>query len=131
MIRQLAYAASAVASSVQTNSGNPARAVVDGDTRTRWESTLSDPQWLRLDLGQSLSFARVALRWEAAYAKGFQVQVSSDDANWTTVYSTTTGAGGVNNITFGAVNKRFVRVLCQQRGTPYAYSMYDFEVYAN
>ena len=127
----LAYAASAVASSVQTNSGNPARAVVDGDTRTRWESTVSDPQWLRLDLGQSLSFARVTLRWEAAYAKGFQVQVSSDDANWTTVYSTTTGAGGVNSVTFGAVNKRFVRVLCQQRGTPYAYSMYDFEVYAN
>ncbi len=127
----LAYAASAVASSVQTNSGNPARSVVDGDLRTRWESTQSDAQWLRLDLGQPVNIGRVTLRWEAAYGKSFQIQVSSDDANWTTVYTTTTGAGGVNDITFPQTNKRFVRVLCQQRGTPYAYSIYEFEAYAN
>jgi hexosaminidase len=86
---------------------------------------------LRLDLSQPVNIGRVTLRWEAAYGKSFQIQVSSDDANWTTVYTTTTGAGGVNDITFPQTNKRFVRVLCQQRGTLYAYSLYEFEAYAN
>src|ERR1039458_1176455 len=41
----------------------------------------------------------VKLTWEAAYAKSFQIQVSSNAVNWTTNYSTTTGPGGVQDLT--------------------------------
>ena len=53
-------------------------------TRSGWRST-SAP---------SSRSAAWACCWEAAYASAFQLQVSNDNATWTTVYSTTTGAGG-------------------------------------
>jgi hypothetical protein len=37
--------------------------------------------------------------WETAYATSYQIQVSSDNSTWTTIYSTTTGAGGVELLT--------------------------------
>ena len=68
---------------------------MDGNTGSRWSSAFSDPQWLQIDLGGSATVSRVVLNWEAAYAKAFQIQTSSDAATWTTIYSTATGTGGV------------------------------------
>lgn len=65
-----------LASSVES-AAFPAAAAVDGDNGTRWASGFADNQWLRVDLGSSQSFNRVVLRWEAAYARGFQLQTSS------------------------------------------------------
>ena len=59
-----------------------------------------------------------------------QVQVSTDGTNWTAVYSTTSGTGGVQNITFTAANARYVRMYGTQRATSWGYSLYEFEVYS-
>ena len=83
----------ATASSLE-NASFPASAAVDGNTGTRWSSAFSDPQWLQVDLGSSQTICEVTLDWEAAYATAFQIQVSTDGTNWTTIYSTTTGTGG-------------------------------------
>src|SRR2546423_1386432 len=72
----------------------PASAAVDGNAGTRWSSAFSDPQWIRIGLGSAPSLCEVVLTWEAAYATGFQLQVSADATNWTSIYSTTTGTGG-------------------------------------
>ena len=66
---------------------------VDGNTGTRWSSAFSDPQWLQVDLGATHTVSRVVLNWEAAYARAFQIQTSTDGNTWTNVYSTTTGDG--------------------------------------
>ncbi len=66
---------------------------MDGNTGTRWSSAFSDPQWLEVDLGSSQSICQVGLNWETAYATAFQIQTSTDNANWTTIFSTTTGHG--------------------------------------
>jgi beta-glucanase (GH16 family) len=119
----------ATASSTE-NASFPASNAVDGNTSTRWSSAFADPQSLRVDLGASHSINRVVLNWEAAYAKAFQVQTSNDGTNWTTVYSTTTGTGGVQNLTVSGTG-RYVRVNGTQRGTPYGYSLYEFQVYGS
>ena len=82
----------AAASSTE-NAGTPASAAVDGSTGTRWSSAFSDPQWLRVDLGATTTICQVVLTWEAAYASAFQIQTSTDNVNWTTIFSTTTGTG--------------------------------------
>nr|WP_240547998.1 discoidin domain-containing protein [Paenibacillus lignilyticus] len=125
----LALGKTATASSVQN--GNAAGYVTDGTTATRWESATSDPQWIYVDLGSSQSVARAIIRWEAAYASSFKIQTSPDGSTWTDKYSTTTGTGGGSNITFAATNAKFVRMSGTVRGTTYAYSIYDFEVYGN
>src|SRR6202035_598830 len=66
----------ATASSTE-NAGTPASAAVDGNTGTRWSSAYSDPQWLQVDLGSSVTVCQVVLNWEAAYGKAYQIQVSA------------------------------------------------------
>lgn len=117
----------AVASSVE-NDTFPAAAAVDGNTGTRWSSAFSDPQWLRVDLGSVQQLTRVTLNWEAAYAKSFQIQTSTDANTWTTVYSTTTATGGIQNLAVTG-SGRYVRVNGTERATPYGYSLWEFQVY--
>jgi beta-glucanase (GH16 family) len=112
------------------NAGTPASAATDGNTGTRWSSAFSDPQWLRVDLGATHTISKVALNWEAAYARAFQIQTSNDGTNWTTVYSTTTGTGGNQTLTVSG-SGRYVRVNGTQRATAYGYSLWEFQVFGS
>ncbi len=116
----------ATASSLE-NATLPASNAVDGNAGTRWSSGFSDPQWLQVDLGATHSISRVVLNWEAAYATAFQIQTSNDGAAWTTVYSTTTGTGGVQNLAVTG-SGRYVRMYGTTRATPYGYSLWEFQV---
>ncbi|MET7942519.1 beta-1,3-glucanase family protein [Streptomyces sp. NPDC005302] len=117
----------ATASSTE-NGSFPAGAAVDGNTGTRWSSAFADPQWLQVDLGSVQQLTRVTLNWEAAYAKSFQIQTSTDANNWSTVYSTTTATGGTQNLTITG-SGRYVRLNGTTRATPYGYSLWEFQVY--
>jgi len=110
------------------NASSPASAATDGNTGTRWSSAFSDPQWLQVDLGSTASISQVVLQWETAYASAFQIQVSPDAANWTTIYSTTTGTGGTQTLNVSGTG-RYVRMYGTARGTPYGYSLWEFQVY--
>lgn len=117
----------AVTASSTENAGTPATAAVDGDAGTRWSSAFSDPQWIQVDLGVSAAVCRITLNWETAYATAFQVQVSTDAANWSTVYSTTTGAGGVQTLDVTGTG-RHVRVTGTARATGWGYSLWELGV---
>ena len=101
---------------------------VDGDAGTRWASLAADPQWLQVDLGSTATLSSVVLRWEAAYATAFQLQVSADGTSWTSVHSTTTSAGGTQTIPVTG-SGRYVRMLGTTRATGYGYSLWEFQVY--
>ncbi len=118
----------ATASSSENPGVFPASAAVDGNTGSRWSSAFSDPQWLQVDLGSTQTISRVALNWETAAGKAFQIQVSNDATNWTSIYSTTTGTGGVetHDVTGSG---RYVRMYGTQRTTGYGYSLWEFQVY--
>ncbi|MBS2965797.1 discoidin domain-containing protein [Actinocrinis puniceicyclus] len=118
----------ATASSLE-NASFPASAAVDGNTGTRWSSGFSDPQWLEVDLGGTQSICKVSLNWEAAYATAFQIQTSNDNATWTSIYSTTTGTGGVQNLNVSG-SGRYIRMYGTARATQYGYSLWEFQVYA-
>ncbi|MDX6432308.1 MAG: hypothetical protein QOE54_4674 [Streptosporangiaceae bacterium] len=107
----------------------PASYAVDGSMTTRWSSKFVSPQWLQVDLGSSKQVGRAVLRWEAAYGKAYKIQVSGDATTWTTVYTTASGNGGVDNLTFTARNARYVRFYGTTRATNYGYSPWEFEVY--
>jgi beta-glucanase (GH16 family) len=126
----LALNKTATASSVTGT--NTASLAVDSDTTgTRWESAYSDPQWISVDLGANHSITGAKLSWETAAAKAYSIQVSTDNTNWTTVYSESTGTGGVENITFNATTARYVRMYGTARTTGYGYSLWDFEVFGS
>ncbi|MGP4045762.1 galactose-binding domain-containing protein [Streptomyces sp. 2A115] len=129
----LANGSSVSASSSESNpftSYAPGRAV-DGDTGTRWASDWSDDQWLRLDLGSARLVKRVTLDWERAYGKAYRVELSTDGTNWRSVWSTTTGDGGLDTASFTGVSARYVRVHGLDRGTEWGYSLQEVGVYSN
>jgi hypothetical protein len=101
---------------------------VDGDYTTRWASDWLDTAWLQVDLGSVQSFNHVTLSWEAAYATGYQIQTSNDGTNWTTIYSTTTGNGGFDELNISG-SGRYVRMNGTAKATAYGYSLYEFGVY--
>jgi hypothetical protein len=124
----LALGKTAAASTSYT--GFPASNVTDGNTASRWSSQFSESEWIYVDLGSVLTINRVVLRWETAYGRGYQIQVSSDASTWSDVYSTTTGGGGVDDITLASpASGRYVRLLGTQRATLYGYSLWEFEIY--
>ncbi|NJP41957.1 discoidin domain-containing protein [Actinacidiphila epipremni] len=117
----------ATASSTE-NAGTPASAAFDGDPGTRWSSAASDPQWIQVDLGSTQSISQVTLNWETAYAKAFTLQTSTNGTSWTTIYSTTTATGGVQNLTVNG-SGRYVRLNGTVRATQWGYSLWEFQVY--
>ncbi|MCM1972244.1 discoidin domain-containing protein [Streptomyces sp. NBC_00193] len=119
----------ATASSVETSSFGPQNAF-DGSSTTRWASIEGkDPQWIRVDLGANATVSRVALRWEAAYAKTYRVEISADGTTWTRLANETAGNGGTDDWTGLSGTGRYLRVYGTARGTSYGYSLYEVEVY--
>jgi beta-glucosidase len=117
----------ATASSAE-NAGTSAAAAVDGNTGTRWSSAFSDPQWLDVDLGSTLTICQVNLNWETAYATAFQIQTSTDNTNWTSIYSTTTATGGNQTLNVTGTG-RYIRMYGTARSTQYGYSLWEFGVF--
>ena len=111
------------------NAGFPGSNAVDGNTGTRWSSAFSDPQWIYVDLQGTYNITEVKLNWEPAYAKSYQIQVSSNAVDWTTIYSTTAGAGGIADLGGLSGTGRYVRMYGTVRATTYGYSLWEFEIY--
>ena len=102
---------------------------VDGKPDTRWESEFKDPQFITVNLKSEYKVSRVLLNWENAAAKSYTVEVSVDGQSWKTVYSTTRGHEGINDIAFPVTNARYVKVNGTTRTTQYGYSLWDLEVF--
>jgi hypothetical protein len=116
----------AVASSVAP--GLDASNAFDGSLFTRWGSSSRDPQSIYVDLGARFDLCQVVLKWEVALGKDFQIQVSDDAVNWTTIKTIT---GNINSENYLHVqgSGRYVRMLGTARGTAFGYSLWEFEVY--
>jgi len=112
-----------------TQSGYPGSNAVDGNTGTRWASAWTDSEWIYVDLQDTYNITEVELNWESAYGKSYQIQVSADATNWTPIYSTTTGAGGIEDLTGLSGTGRYVRMNGTLRGSAYGYSLYEFEIF--
>jgi hypothetical protein len=72
----------------------------------------------------------VVLNWEPAYATGYQIQTAASASGpWTAIYTTTTGDGGIDDLSLSG-SGRFVRMNGTQRALPnFGYSLWEFQVY--
>ena len=125
----IAYNRTVWTSSVQA-AGYEGGKAVDANGNTRWSSAYSDNQTIYVDLGSNYNVNRVKLSWEAAYAKNYQIQFSTDGTNWTTVrefWGKTSAAADDQTGLSGTA--RYVKVYCINRATSYGFSLWEFEIY--
>ncbi|MCX7985838.1 MAG: discoidin domain-containing protein [Bacteroidales bacterium] len=112
------------------STGNAALAV-DGNTNTRWESAFSDPQWISLDLGANYNVSKVVIKWEAANAKNYTLEGSTDGINWTIIQTLQNMPGGNRTDTLKNINAnyRYLKINGTVRNLNYGYSIWEIEVY--
>jgi beta-glucanase (GH16 family) len=108
----------------------PASNATDGDITTRWSSTFSDPQWLQVDLGQNYNLNHATLTWEAATASAYQLQTSTDGANWSTVYTNNNSPQDIQSTALSAT-ARYVRVYATGRASQWGDSLYELALYGS
>jgi len=109
--------------------GLSANNAVDGNLNSRWSSNFADNAWMTVNLGSRQTFNEVVLRWQNAFGKQYLIQVSNDNATWTTVFTQNSGQGGDEYLTFAPQTAQYVRMQGVQRNTQYGYSLFEFEVY--
>lgn len=122
---------SATASSDRDN--NVAGNVIDSDIGSRWESNWSDPQNLTIDLGSSKKIKEVDVVWEGASAAKYEIQVSNDGNNFTTVATVESNNGGRwdKTVLREQATGRYIRINGIARTTQYGYSIKDMAVYGS
>lgn len=91
-----------------------------------------DYQWIYVDLQNYYDISKIVLNWEAACAKSYKIQISSNGKNWKDITSVSDGKGGKREFDYtDQTVARYVRVECLEPSTVYGYSLWEFEVYGN
>ena len=119
----------------------PPEAIIDGDEATRWsswydkntEDPSEDDQTVLIDLGEEKNITTIRLMWETAAGKDYTVEISKDNAVWTTVADVKDNdvTGEFIDYTFDKTAARYVKVHGTARTTIYGFSIWELEVYEN
>ncbi|WP_129748160.1 family 16 glycosylhydrolase [Flavobacterium anhuiense] len=120
--------------STEENATLSANKATDGDGGTRWASSFANAtEWIYVDLGSNYTLNRVVLKWEAAYATQYKVQLSADNVftENETISTQTASDGGTDDLAVSGTG-RYLRILCTAKAlAPYGYSLYEIEAYGS
>jgi alpha-L-fucosidase 2 len=112
-----------------TASGSSGANAVDGNTNTFWSSANAQSESIYVDLGLVMNLTGAQLVWGSSYGQSYEIQVSTNAVNWTTVFETPTGDGGTERITMAA-SGRYVQMLgVQSSASGGGYSLAEFQVF--
>lgn len=119
--------------STEENPTLSANKATDGDgTVSRWASSFANAtEWIYVDLGSNYNLNRVVLKWEAAFATQYKVQLSTDNVftENETINTQTVSDGGTDDLTVSGTG-RYLRILCTAKAlAPYGYSLFEIEAY--
>lgn len=97
-----------------SNDGDIPANTLDGSLSTRW-SAYGDGQWIQYDLGKAytLRYLAIAFYDGTTRTQGFDIALSTDGTNWTTVYSGSSGGTTNDFQTFPvpAISAEYVRIV--------------------
>ncbi|WP_202419780.1 di-heme oxidoredictase family protein [Pseudoduganella guangdongensis] len=107
-----------------------ASAAIDGNESTRWSSGFSDDQFLTLDFGASVAINHVRIIWENAHATEYELQVSDDNRNWSTIKSVQNSQGGTEDWNGLSGVGRYLRMKGLKRSSQYGYSIFEIQAFS-
>ncbi len=113
--------------------GNVATNGNDGNFSTRWAAANGTfPQWWRVDLGAVHSLQSVSNYWYSSATRSYkyQIQVSNDDTNYTTVVNKTNNVTDGNTSDAFSATNRYVRIYVTGASAGFA-SFYESQVFGN
>jgi hypothetical protein len=104
--------------------------VADKNLGSRWAAaSYGAGEYVGVNLGAVYSIDRVALMWEPAYATDYDIEVSTDGVNYTSVKNHKPTKNEVVEFEFSGVEAQFVRIYCNANALEYGYSIYELGVF--
>ena len=111
---------------------------VDGiiSAKSRWSGAKTSEQWMLVDLGKIVEASEIIIHFESE-CPDYEVQVSKDGKNFTTIYSDSNASQGdtvSKQISFDKQEIRYVKYVQHKmwnhsNGKQYSTSIYELEVY--
>ncbi|HEY9125259.1 MAG TPA: discoidin domain-containing protein [Bacteroidales bacterium] len=101
----------------------------DNSDTTRFSTEYADNQSMLFVLDKEYTLQRMLMKWEAAYGKAYSIELSTDSANWTKVYSCTNENGGYDKIVFSPTKAKYVKVNLEKRGTQWGFSLFTIQAF--
>ncbi|WP_288335903.1 family 20 glycosylhydrolase [uncultured Varibaculum sp.] len=117
-----------------------AAAAIDGNDSgdSRWSSNHSDQAWIAVHLKEAIKIDHITIKWEAACAASYHLEVSNDGTTWEKASGTirpqcsSTDTQKLNAATANGTWK-YVKMQAESRtpfqGIKYGVSLYEFEVW--
>ena len=121
----------ATASTVELGTDFTPDKAIDGDISegSRWNTKNErDNQWIQIDLHRLATVDGICLYWHRANITSYRLEVSADQTNWTTVYSTSERITQLEELfTFehSYPNVRYIRLYCDGHDTGETQAYYN------
>lgn len=126
---QINRALGSVTKAGKTRRGSSPDLAVDGLQETAWQSAAGSGLWMYVDLGTTYTINRVVISWGEAYAKTYSLQSLTESGAQKTIFSTTTGDGGTDDLAVTGTG-RYFRILAVTGNLPDSgYWVKEFELY--
>ena len=115
-----------------TTASGAAANVTDGILTTSWGANpANDIDSIYIDLQGSFDICRIAINWTSnKFGKDFDIKISDDKINWTTI-SQVRGNAGVYTEINNPVSGRYVNMVGIKRGTTSGYGVNEFQVFGS
>ena len=122
---------SATASTTHGTVNIPANAI-DSNPETRYESEwLTDPSWLKFDLGAPYDLGNISIDWEDSSAADFVIEGSNNNSTWVTLVSKVDAPFGSRTDELAISGKyRYLRINMTKRPavSQWGYSIYEVRI---
>lgn len=122
----------ATASTYDTGNNCVPGNAIDGDISTRWAGN-GEGEWLKLDLGSLKEISYCSINWYNGSTRKttFEIQVSEDDSNWTTVVNKrdSDASSSTETYDFPDTTARYVKLIGYGNTINTWNSINEFEVY--
>lgn len=103
--------------------------VNDGDGSSYWQSVAGGEQWIEIDFQEVTDFNFIALDWNSNFARSYEIQVSDDQQNWTTILTDNSGSGKQKAIALETTQStHYLRIVMTGNNDANGYMLDELEV---
>ena len=102
----------------------------EGTTLTNWRCKAgTSPAWLSIDFGYSKEIGGLVIDWRGKeYATAYDVLLSDDGMEWTTVYSVGDGNGGRDYVYLPEQEGRILKIVCKKSESAKGFAVAKLQV---
>nr|MBC8485187.1 discoidin domain-containing protein [Bacteroidota bacterium] len=106
------------------NDNHPKNLMKDG----MWQSNSDDKQWIEIDFRDMIEFSGISIDWTDDYASEYDVLISEDGNDWTTIYNVQKSSNEQDKIYLNHTVTRYIKINCNKSSADNGYGIKEIEI---